>query len=148
MPPGTLVYESMEAGVSIEELKAQSEPIADLTMDGDRFVIAKGGKGGKEKTSTKRCTHSRAKSLTYCEKPLQMKVVQRHLTLDDLSEMTECFLTGTAAEVTPVSQIGDASFTPGDISRQLVIVCCLPKSRGLLQTPSQKVATSQVVFNI
>ena len=51
---------------------------------------------------------------------LQMKVVQRHLTLDDLSEMTECFLTGTAAEVTPVSQIGDASFTPGDISRQLV----------------------------
>ena len=34
--------------------------------------------------------------------------------------MSECFLTGTAAEVTPVSQIGDYSFTPGEVSRQLV----------------------------
>jgi branched-chain amino acid aminotransferase len=51
---------------------------------------------------------------------LQMKVVQRHMTLDDLSEMTECFLTGTAAEVTPVSKIGDYSFTPAEVSRQLV----------------------------
>lgn len=51
---------------------------------------------------------------------MQIKVVQRHLTLDDLSDMTECFLTGTAAEVTPVSQVGDHSFTPADVSRQLV----------------------------
>ena len=51
---------------------------------------------------------------------MQMKVVQRHLSLDDLSGMTECFLTGTAAEVTPVSQIGTYKFTPSDISRQLV----------------------------
>ena len=51
---------------------------------------------------------------------LQMKVVQRHMTLDDLSDMTECFLTGTAAEVTPVSKIGDHSFTPAEVSRQLV----------------------------
>ena len=41
-----------------------------------------------------------------CES-LQMKVVQRHLTLDDVADMKECFLTGTAAEVTPVSKIGD-----------------------------------------
>jgi len=39
---------------------------------------------------------------------------------DDLASMKECFLTGTAAEVTPVSQIGDYHFTPSDISRQLV----------------------------
>ena len=51
---------------------------------------------------------------------MQIKVVQRHLTLDDLSDMTECFLTGTAAEVTPVSQVGDHSFTPADVSRKLV----------------------------
>ena len=51
---------------------------------------------------------------------LQMKVVQRHMTPEDMAGMKECFLTGTAAEVTPVSQIGDYSFTPAEASRQLV----------------------------
>ena len=30
------------------------------------------------------------------------------------------FLTGTAAEVTPVGQIGDLSFTPGEVCRILI----------------------------
>jgi len=34
--------------------------------------------------------------------------------------MKECFLTGTAAEVTPVSQIGDYRFTPADMCRKMV----------------------------
>ena len=51
---------------------------------------------------------------------LQMKVVQRHMTPEDMAGMKECFLTGTAAEVTPVSRIGDYSFTPAKASRQLV----------------------------
>jgi len=51
---------------------------------------------------------------------LQMKVVQRHLKPEEMADMKECFLTGTAAEVTPVSKIGDYSFTPSDASRQLV----------------------------
>ena len=50
----------------------------------------------------------------------QMKVVQRHMTPEDMAGMTECFLTGTAAEVTPVSKIGDHTFTPAEISRTLV----------------------------
>ena len=37
-----------------------------------------------------------------------------------MADATECFLTGTAAEVTPVGQIGDYSFTPGEITRGLV----------------------------
>ncbi|MBT6416527.1 branched-chain amino acid aminotransferase [Candidatus Puniceispirillum sp.] len=53
-------------------------------------------------------------------KSMQIKVVERHMSPDDLASMKECFLTGTAAEVTPVSQIGDYHFTPSDISRQLV----------------------------
>ena len=51
---------------------------------------------------------------------MQIKVVQRHIKPEEMAGMTECFLTGTAAEVTPVSQIGDYSFTPGEVSRQLV----------------------------
>lgn len=50
----------------------------------------------------------------------QMKVVQRHMTPEDMAGMKECFLTGTAAEVTPVSKIGDYIFTPAEISRTLV----------------------------
>ncbi|MEC8641415.1 MAG: branched-chain amino acid aminotransferase [Pseudomonadota bacterium] len=50
----------------------------------------------------------------------QMKVVQRHMSPEDMADMKECFLTGTAAEVTPVSKIGDYRFTPAEISRQMV----------------------------
>ena len=53
-------------------------------------------------------------------KSMQIKVVERHMNPEDMADMKECFLTGTAAEVTPVSQIGDHHFTPSDISRQLV----------------------------
>ncbi|MCE2517301.1 MAG: branched-chain amino acid aminotransferase [Alphaproteobacteria bacterium] len=47
-------------------------------------------------------------------------VVERHITPDELANVTECFLTGTAAEVTPVSQIGDHSFNPGGMCRSVM----------------------------
>ena len=53
-------------------------------------------------------------------KTLQIEVVERHITPTELADMKECFLTGTAAEVTPVSQIGNYRFTPADISRKMV----------------------------
>ena len=37
-----------------------------------------------------------------------------------MADATECFLTGTAAEVTPVGSIAQYSFTPGAITRALV----------------------------
>jgi branched-chain amino acid aminotransferase len=39
---------------------------------------------------------------------------------DELTSFTECFLTGTAAEVTPVSEIAHWKFTPGKICEQLM----------------------------
>jgi branched-chain amino acid aminotransferase len=39
---------------------------------------------------------------------------------DELSKAQEVFLTGTAAEVTPVREIGPYKFTPGRICKQMV----------------------------
>ena len=49
-----------------------------------------------------------------------IEVVERHIMPEEMAQATECFLTGTAAEVTPVSQVQDYSFTPGDTTRMLV----------------------------
>jgi len=68
VPPGTLVYGSNEKGVSMEELKLQSEPIADLTMNGDMFVIAKGGKGGKGNVHFKSSTNQAPQEHTLGER--------------------------------------------------------------------------------
>jgi branched-chain amino acid aminotransferase len=47
-------------------------------------------------------------------------VVERRLLPEDLAGFSECFITGTAAEVTPVSRIGDYTFRPGNISLSLM----------------------------
>ncbi|MCP4934629.1 MAG: branched-chain amino acid aminotransferase [bacterium] len=49
-----------------------------------------------------------------------LEVVQRVIMPEDMAEFDQCFLTGSAAEVTPVSQIGDYRFVPGDITRTLL----------------------------
>ena len=48
------------------------------------------------------------------------EVIERHIKPEEMANARECFLTGTAAEVTPVSQIGDYQFTPGNVTRALV----------------------------
>ena len=49
-----------------------------------------------------------------------IEVIVRHIRPEELSTFSECFLTGTAAEVTPVAQVGEYSFTPGDLSLGLM----------------------------
>jgi branched-chain amino acid aminotransferase len=49
-----------------------------------------------------------------------IEVVVRHIRPEELSTFSECFLTGSAAEVTPVQLIGEYTFTPGDISLGLM----------------------------
>jgi branched-chain amino acid aminotransferase len=50
----------------------------------------------------------------------QIKVIERAIMPEELAKTQEVFLCGTAAEVTPVSEIGEYKFTPGAISRQMV----------------------------
>jgi branched-chain amino acid aminotransferase len=50
----------------------------------------------------------------------QIKVVERALMPEELGRAQEVFLTGTAAEVTPVREIAEHKFTPGPICRAMV----------------------------
>jgi len=50
-----------------------------------------------------------------------IKVIERAIMPEELSDFTECFLTGSAAEVTPVSEIGGKyKFTPATICETLM----------------------------
>lgn len=49
-----------------------------------------------------------------------LEVIERHMMPEEMANARECFLTGTAAEVTPVSRIGDYHFTPGNVTKSLV----------------------------
>lgn len=50
----------------------------------------------------------------------QIEIVERVIMPEEMSDFSECFLTGTAAEVTPVSEIGEYRFTPGEICKVLM----------------------------
>jgi branched-chain amino acid aminotransferase len=48
------------------------------------------------------------------------EVVERHIPAEELSSFSEVFICGTAAEVTPVGEIGEHRYQPGNISLSLM----------------------------
>lgn len=63
-------------------------------------------------------------------------VIERVILPEELGSFEECFLTGTAAEVTPVSEIGAARYTPGRICQTLLAdytALVEPKSKAAAQ---------------
>ena len=46
-------------------------------------------------------------------------VHQRHIMPDEMESMEQCWLTGTAAEVTPVGEIGPYRFDVGALTRDI-----------------------------
>jgi branched-chain amino acid aminotransferase len=50
----------------------------------------------------------------------QIEVIERPIELDELWQADELFLTGTAAEVTPISEIEGHGFEVGPVTRQLM----------------------------
>ena len=48
-----------------------------------------------------------------------IEVIERHIMPEELADFEQCWLTGTAAEVTPVGQIGEHKFEVGDIARDI-----------------------------
>ncbi len=53
-------------------------------------------------------------------KARQLEVIERAIMPDELSTFSEVFITGSAAEITPVAEIGAHTFKPGEISQALV----------------------------
>jgi branched-chain amino acid aminotransferase len=49
-----------------------------------------------------------------------VEVIERHIQPEELSTFNQCFLTGTAAELTPVSEIAEHTFKPGSLTFDLM----------------------------
>lgn len=52
-------------------------------------------------------------------KDRKIPVHERHIMPEELESFEQCWLTGTAAEVTPVGKIGDYNFEVGDLARHV-----------------------------
>jgi branched-chain amino acid aminotransferase len=50
----------------------------------------------------------------------QLRVIERVIWPDEMKQASEAFLAGTAAEVTPIREIGSVSFKPGPITAKLL----------------------------
>ena len=53
-------------------------------------------------------------------KGLGIEVIERAIMPEEMADFEECFLCGTAAEVTPVSEVGPYRFTPGALTKRLI----------------------------
>ncbi|KAB2866897.1 MAG: branched-chain amino acid aminotransferase [Bauldia sp.] len=63
------------------------------------------------------------------------EVVERAIMPEEMATFEQCFLTGTAAEVTPVSEIGPYTFKVGEITKTLMedySAAVLPKQPALV----------------
>ena len=78
---------------------------------------------------TRRCVMELAKKRGY-------EVIERAIMPDELDDFSECFITGTAAEVTAVAEIGPHKFTPGTITETLM------KDYSALIRPVESVAAT------
>ena len=52
-------------------------------------------------------------------KTMGVQVHERHILPNELEDFSQCWLTGSAAEITPVGQIGDYNFEVGELTRTL-----------------------------
>jgi branched-chain amino acid aminotransferase len=110
-------HAAMDAGYADALMLDYRGLVAEATGANVFFV-----KGGEIHTPTPDCFLNGITRQTVIELARRngYKVVERHLKPEELAEFEECFLTGTAAEVTPVSEVGDFRFTPGKVCQTLI----------------------------
>jgi branched-chain amino acid aminotransferase len=108
---------------------AEAKGYADAMMFDYRGLVAEATganmffvKDGRLHTPTPDCFLDgiTRRSVIALAKARQIPVHERQITREELTGFEECFLTGTAAEVTPVSEIGPYRFKPGTLSETLM----------------------------
>jgi branched-chain amino acid aminotransferase len=131
--PATIPAKAKAAGLymicTISKHKAERKGYADAMMLDWRGQVAEctGAniffiKDGKIHTPTPDCFLDgiTRKTVVDLARRRGIEVVERRIMPDELDGFSECFITGTAAEVTAVSEIARWRFTPGTITQRLM----------------------------
>ena len=131
--PATIPSESKAAGLymicTLSKHEAESKGYADAMMLDWRGQVAEATganvffvKDGVLHTPTPDCFLDGITRRTVIDLARQRgyEVVERAIMPEEMAEFEQCFLTGTAAEVTPVSEIGPYGFSVGEETKNLV----------------------------
>jgi branched-chain amino acid aminotransferase len=131
--PATAPCKSKAAGLymicTIEKHRAMDLNYADaLMLDWRGFVAEATGahvffvKDGKLHTPVGDCFLDgiTRRTVIALAKKRGVETLERHIRPEELPSFEQCFLTGSAAEVTPVSEIGPHRFTVGSITKTLM----------------------------
>ena len=111
-------HAAMDAGFDDAFMLDHKGDVAEATGANAFFVMA----DGQIHTPTPTCFLDgiTRRTVMALAKKRQMPMVERVIRAEELSQASEVFLAGTAAEVTPVACIGSQSYTPGDITKTLM----------------------------
>ena len=131
--PKTAPYNSKAAGLymicTLSKHEAESQGYEDSLMLDWRGQVAEATganvfftKDGKLYTPIPDCFLDgiTRRTVISLAKARDLEVIEKVIMPEDMSEYEECFLTGTAAEVSPVSEIGPYKFQVGNITKQLI----------------------------
>jgi branched-chain amino acid aminotransferase len=131
--PDTAPTQAKAAGLymicTMSKHAAEAQGYADALMYDYRGYVAEATganiflvKDGELHTPTPDCFLNgiTRQSVMALAKARQIPVIERHIKPEELSGFSECFLTGTAAEVTPVSEIGQWKFKPAKVTETLL----------------------------
>ena len=127
--PETIPCHAKAAGLymicTMSKHEAEAKGCSDaLMMDYRGYVAEATGaniffvKDGKVHTPTPDCFLNGITRQTVVEllEKRGVEVIERHIRPEELEDFEQCWLTGTAAEVTPVGQIGDYRFEVGELA--------------------------------
>jgi branched-chain amino acid aminotransferase len=131
--PDTAPSKAKAAGLymiaTMSKHAAEAKGYADALMLDYRGLIAEGTganvvfvKDGALHTPTPDCFLDgiTRRSVLALARKRQIPVVERHIEPKELADFSEAFFAGTAAEVTPISEIGPYTFKPGAITETLM----------------------------
>jgi branched-chain amino acid aminotransferase len=131
--PDTAPTKAKAAGLymicTMSKHNAEAKGYADALMFDYRGYVAEATganvffvKEGKLHTPTPDCFLDgiTRQSVMELARARQIPIFERHIEPTEMAGFEECFITGTAAEVTPVSEIGPYRFKPGRITETLM----------------------------